>query len=227
MSEKEKKTRKLAGFFRQLGILFWKNGILFKRNKVGTFAEILMAFIFIILLIAIRFFVDAKLFTEQDITSNPPRYFLANATLQKGKFAIYVSPNNVFVLSLVANALNDIKSQNKNFTIFYCNYFHNNLYLNSLNNLLNLKVFGTDSTSASDVNFNSTLAFIVFPSSYTSAANKPDNISYTIYSQEMATTQYNIGAQFYSMTDLMYTDSPQSYCRSMFEFFDIDSPSLI
>jgi hypothetical protein len=58
------------------------------------------------------------------------------------------------------------------------------------------------------------LAFISFPSSYSSAASLPNNMTYTIYTYELSNVQYNIDSSVPSLTNYLYTDSPESYCRS-------------
>ena len=113
------KTRKIAGFFAQIRILFWKNGKLLIRNKLGTFAELFMAFLFIFILLAIRYFVDAKLTADDndsEFTSNPERDLLYNATLMKGRYKIYYYPNNIFIRTKVVSAVTKIYNYNENFT---------------------------------------------------------------------------------------------------------------
>ena len=125
--------KKLAGFFRQMIILFWKNGKLFQRNKSGTFAELLMAVLFILILVAIRFFIDVTAFDAQTTSSNPAQNILASAKMQPGKSKIYYYPNNTFIRSIVLNSYLDILGQNSNFTclgieiknIYLFNYFEN------------------------------------------------------------------------------------------------------
>jgi hypothetical protein len=109
-------NRKLAGFFRQIGILFWKNGKLFKRNISGTLAEILMALLFIIILFALRYFVDIKSFTEQNDLTNPAGSILRNASLQKGGYFIYYYPPNTFIRNLVLSSIMAITYTKGNFT---------------------------------------------------------------------------------------------------------------
>jgi hypothetical protein len=55
----EVKNRKLAGFWRQLWILTWKNLILSKRNICGLISEILCPLFIVALLIIIRYYVTA------------------------------------------------------------------------------------------------------------------------------------------------------------------------
>lgn len=119
MAQDEVKPRKLAGFFKQVKILFWKNGKLFLRNKLGTFAELFMAILFIFMLLLIRFFVDSSLQTvdvDTNIKSNPLISILAPISLLTGKTVVLYYPNNNFIRDLVTNAMNDLKAVNASFT---------------------------------------------------------------------------------------------------------------
>ena len=49
---------RLAGFWRQLQILLWKNLLLARANIVSTLVELLMSLAFISLLILIRYIVE-------------------------------------------------------------------------------------------------------------------------------------------------------------------------
>lgn len=114
------KPRKLAGFFAQIRILFWKNGKLLLRNKTGTFAELFMALLFVLMLLLIRFFVDASLSNDDndtDIKSNPELDLFNNVTLLRGRYKVYYYPNNVFIQGKVVAAMAKIYAYNPNFTV--------------------------------------------------------------------------------------------------------------
>jgi hypothetical protein len=108
-------TRKVVGFFRQIVILLWKNSILFRRNISGTLAEILAAFIFLFILLLIRFFADSTKINDQSYIKNPTFNLLSiiNATTNRELIMYY--PNNSFVEELVTNAYQLIKSRKPNF----------------------------------------------------------------------------------------------------------------
>ena len=93
--------RELAGFFKQLGILFWKNWILFKRNKLGTFGEIMMAFIFVFIILLLRYFVESQMYNNQNINAIP---VLDGVKTSDNKTFILYYPNNDFIRDIVTNA---------------------------------------------------------------------------------------------------------------------------
>ena len=62
-------------------------------------------------------------------------------------------------------------------------------------------------------------ALVSFPDTYTSLASLPNQVVYTLYTQERAPFQYNIEANFRNLSDYMYTNSPEYYCRSNFSNF--------
>ena len=108
-------TRKVVGIFRQIVILLWKNSILFRRNISGTLAEILAAFVFLFILLLIRFFADSTKINDQSYIKNPTFNLLSiiNATTNRELIMYY--PNNTFVEELVTNAYQLIKSRKPNF----------------------------------------------------------------------------------------------------------------
>ncbi len=57
-------------------------------------------------------------------------------------------------------------------------------------------------------------AHVSFPENYTSLAVLPDEVRYTLYTQERAPFQYNVEANFQSLSYFMYTNSPEYDCRS-------------
>ena len=110
--------RKLAGFWKQILILFWKNGKLFKRNKLGTFAELFMALLFILMLLIIRYFVDSTTVTvdtDTSLKSNPLLPIVAPIRLMKGTSCVYYYPNNNLIKNLVTNAMADLTGVNASF----------------------------------------------------------------------------------------------------------------
>lgn len=70
---------------------------------------------------------------------------------------------------------------------------------------------------AKDLNYTvveNLFAFVGFPSSYINLASLPKNLEYTVQSQELAKSTYNVFANFYEKSNFLYSDSPQSYCNS-------------
>jgi hypothetical protein len=117
MPDKEGKQpeRKLAGFFKQIQILFWKNGKLFLRNKLGTFGELIMAFIFILMLLIIRYFVDSQAVAAKTDTTNPLLPVLASFRPTRGKNVVLYYPNNDFIRGLVNATMADLTVVNATF----------------------------------------------------------------------------------------------------------------
>lgn len=108
-------SRKVVGVFKQIWLLLWKNGILFRRNKSGLIAEILVALLFVFILIVLRFFVDVIKFSDQ---SNVPLSVLASVNTTTNRTIIMYYPNNAFIKGIVDNAITFIRaSQRRNFPI--------------------------------------------------------------------------------------------------------------
>lgn len=107
--------RKIASVLRQFIILFWKNGKLFRRNVWGTLAEILMAFIFVLIILFLRFFIDLTVFSDQSNMTNPPLGIFDRANSSNRSF-IYYYPNNAFIQSIVTNAYQLINNRSSNFS---------------------------------------------------------------------------------------------------------------
>jgi len=49
-------NRKIAGFFRQIFIILWKNSILFRRNKTGILCELIFSSLFTLIFILLVYF---------------------------------------------------------------------------------------------------------------------------------------------------------------------------
>jgi hypothetical protein len=100
---------KLAGPFRQIVILFWKNGILFRRNKMGAFSEILLSFLFILVIIIMRNLIKVKQTKDTDYELSNPLSFM-NSSENQTMLLYY--PNNDFIKDIVTNGYEIMKSQN-------------------------------------------------------------------------------------------------------------------
>lgn len=109
------KEHKVVGVFRQILILLWKNKILFKRNTWGTLAEILVAFIFVLILLVLRYFVDSTRLVAQDSNSVQATSILRSTSLTTNRSLIMYFPNNSLAQAIVTNAYNLMKSQRPTF----------------------------------------------------------------------------------------------------------------
>ena len=107
--------RKIAGIFKQFKILSWKNGKLLQRNKLGTFSECLMALLFVLMLLLIRYIIDLNVIEEQSALNNYV-FNVFDLIIVKNNATIYYYPNNSFVQQIVTNAYYLIKSRSLNFT---------------------------------------------------------------------------------------------------------------
>ena len=123
--EKEKQQRKVVGLFWQILILTKKNFLLARRNVVGTVAEILVALLFVLILLLIRYVYDASRYSDQAnivasqsaTNANPVDYVVKNINISTTFVPIiYYYPNNAYVLSLVTAAYTIINTQQPLFT---------------------------------------------------------------------------------------------------------------
>lgn len=114
--------REIAGRFRQCIIMFWKNSLLFRRNVWGTLAEIFMAFLFALIILLLRYFVDVTVYPDQSSTNGTtfisynPLLGLFDAVNASNLTNIYFYPNNSFIQEIVTNAYTLINTAKPNFT---------------------------------------------------------------------------------------------------------------
>ena len=118
MSDYSAKQRKVVGIFRQTLLLFWKNSILFRRNISGTIAEILVAFLFVIILLFLRYFIDTPHYNDQINTSfsNPVLNVIEFINRTSGRPNIMYYPDNKFVKQIVERAYELINESVGNFS---------------------------------------------------------------------------------------------------------------
>ena len=162
----EIESRKVVGFFRQIIILLWKNSILFRRNISGTLAEILVALLFLVILLFLRFFVDSTKISDQDSTKYPVRNVIdyINVTSKRGLIMYY--PNNAYVQTIVNDAYQLITTQKP---------------------LFNATLVGSQYADAADLDSSTVsnlFALVSFPSTMVDSSTIPANLQYKIYSQE-------------------------------------------
>jgi hypothetical protein len=105
--------RKLAGFWQQFAILSWKNLILSRRNVCGLITEIACPIFIVIILVVIRYFVDASRYDDQTngLYNVLDIFPLSNTTKQ-----LLYYPNNTFIRGIVDNAVAIIKTRKPAFT---------------------------------------------------------------------------------------------------------------
>jgi hypothetical protein len=103
--KKPENTHKVVGFFHQIWILVWKNFLLFRRNLSGMFVEICVSYLFLGILLFLRYFVDVIQLNDQNVTAASPYRFI-NITTNRTN--IYFYPNNAFIQGAVTAAISQI-----------------------------------------------------------------------------------------------------------------------
>lgn len=125
----KQKERKVAGFFRQILILLWKNSILFRRNISGTLVEILVALLFVIIMIFLRFFVDSTKVAEQSASTNLIRNIVDSINVTTKREYLLYYPNNAFIQGIVTSAYLFIKSARPTFNATGIEIFKKSIFL--------------------------------------------------------------------------------------------------
>lgn len=119
-----KKDREIAGFSKQFAILSWKNLILSKRNVCGLVTEILCPIFTIVILLVIRYFVDASIYTDQSNTAyNVLDLFPITINTTNTTMLLYY-PNNAFIQGIINQSVALIKLRKPFFNVtglyIYC-----------------------------------------------------------------------------------------------------------
>lgn len=155
--------RKIAGFFRQILIIQWKNLLLYFNNKIGILFEILFLSTSLIFLLfsyydemtrmsKSDFQVDHILSTEPGSAHRPDNF--------------YYYPDNPFIKNIVTNAISDMR-------------FDYIIYP------LGLSDPNPDTLKSMGTNMNKVFAFVTFPSYYNSSEYVDERIKYTIHMTEL------------------------------------------
>ena len=160
-------NRKIAGFFRQIFIILWKNSILFRRNKTGIICELIFSSLFTLIFLLLVYFANPdyrlKSFNKETSVLSD---IINDDTDEFAKNTYYYYPNEEFVKNIMQNSIKLMKLADYGF---------------------NVKLIGTNISDA--INFNdqekkNILALISFPSNFTSDSLKQDSIEYSIYTTE-------------------------------------------
>lgn len=189
----------------QILILMWKNGILFRRNILGTLLEIFCPLLFLSILLIMRFFIEKIKYYDQynftrsifNVFTEPPALSFTslnqNTEDRKNRNLIFYYPETEFIRNVTMNAAKLLASNNEG---FFPQVLASNVPVGEqLNTLLIANLFG----------------FISFPTSY--ANSFPDDVEYTIYTQEEAMQQYRVDKVFPSNLEYYYTRSAESLCH--------------
>lgn len=153
----EKPNRKLAGLFGQIAIIFYKNLLLHKRNKLGILFELIFILFSLILLLLSYYSNEVEsnkqIFYTEKIASSLPVY------IDNGTPKIFYYPNNEFIKQIVRRAFDDVM----------------------------VEIFGVNQSSPDFFNNTSKrniVSFISFPDSYRSYKDLDAKITYTIFTPE-------------------------------------------
>ena len=125
----------IAGFFRQIYILLWKNAKLTLRNRSSTLIEIFGPLIFFAVIIVIRYYVDKYDYQDQDNENLVDVFDLMPIYIRRTRLVFY--PPNFFIQNLIENAVAYIQLRQPFFNprrknIFKIKFRTNLLYLKRL-----------------------------------------------------------------------------------------------
>jgi hypothetical protein len=97
---------KVVGFFQQTWIIVWKNFLLFRRNLSGMFVEIFVSYVFLAILVFLRYFIDVTQVPDQDWPALSP---IAMMTINSNRPNLYYYPNTTLIQTVADRAVNGIK----------------------------------------------------------------------------------------------------------------------
>jgi hypothetical protein len=160
------KERKIVGFPQQVLIILWKNLMLMSKNKLGTVCELLLAALFVATMIGMNFLY------LPDFRRDDPRLV---PNINKNELNItqnfYFYPNNSYVQGLVKD------------TYIILNAYYTTIF----NQSLDLLLVGTNKLTTNDLSESEKqnyFAMVAFPSNYTTAADIPDTVEYTLFPKQ-------------------------------------------
>ena len=126
------KSVKIAGFPKQVLILLWKNGILFRRNILGTLVECICPIVFLTILIICRYYIEKISFSN--LTGNVRNVLdLTSLGYSRNKYLVLFYPNTTLIKDLVANAVARV-------AIFNVGFYPTSLFLFKYKILKNFKI---------------------------------------------------------------------------------------
>lgn len=156
-------NRKIAGFFRQIQIISWKNLLLYRKNITGLLSEVIFSCLFTLIFVILVYYSRPQYKQKKEfVSSKPVQNFFNDEIFNTTDFYYY--PNNQFIQELVFNSSQIILEKN-----FY----------------LKLNYLGSNFSTAEKVNEtlrNKMFAFVAF--NFFSFDSIPEKIEYTIYTKE-------------------------------------------
>nr|UOU03317.1 ATP-binding cassette subfamily A3-like 4 [Brachionus rubens] len=194
-------NRRIAGFFRQIQIISWKNLLLYRQNISGLVCEILFSCLFTLIFVVLVYYSrPVKTYGKDFNPIKPMVYFKNDEIVNTTDYYYY--PNNQFIREIV------VKSTDK-FLKF--------------NQFLNLKFIGSDLSMPESINEtirNRMFAFVSF--NFTSLETIPDAIEYSIHTMESSIVKtYKTSEKFRSKKDYLYENSPEYFCQNVDKYHEI------
>ncbi len=154
------KKRKLAGFFRQIRIISWKNILLFLQNKSGIITELITCSLFLLLIAAIVLTnVANKRQVPNEFYDVPGRLYISG-----GGGKIYYYPKSKLTDDLMPQIFKTIRDNADPYQ--YLDWESIDI---------------ADPVNFNNTQFNQTSIFISFPEEIKNATNWPDAIQYSLF----------------------------------------------
>ena len=161
------RTGKLAGFFTQIRVVFYKNLLLYKSNKLGIVFELLF-----ISLSAVLFLISKNAFATKHPASTYTTEPIDFSYIQPFRTEVFYYPNNRFIEGVVINSFKEFQKSPKN------SFFQDNM---------EFKFVAANQPVPEFVNktwISSTLVFISFAANLTSYENFQPPLTYTLFTPE-------------------------------------------
>lgn len=185
--------RKIAGFFRQITIILWKNAILFSRNISGLICELLFSISSVLLFLVLVYYIVPQYEEKTEYRAeNPIQYAYDDDVNNSTLFYFY--PNNDFIKQIVLEAKDKLSYTTSSV----------------------LKVVPYDKPDPYNITDKQAIyAFVSFPSSYVSLDSLPDKLDYKIYTKESSKfSTYHTDEILLPKSKYQYDDYPESFCSS-------------
>lgn len=155
--------RKIAGFFRQIQIISWKNLLLYRKNISGLLSEVIFSCLFTLIFVILVYYSKPQIFAkEEQKLSIPVTNFFNEEIFNTTDYYYY--PNNEFIRELVINSSKIILAKNAYLKLNYIGANYSNA--EKVNETLRNRIF----------------AFVAF--NFSSFESIPEKIEYTIFTKE-------------------------------------------
>jgi hypothetical protein len=160
------KKRQLAGFFRQIQIISWKNALLFLQNKSGIITELITCVLFISIMGGIIAFASVNRSRAFDDNTEIPTSFYDGDVGEK----LYFYPETNLTLKLISKIFDTVK-----------------IYTQT--NLTGFEgIDKSDPSEFTNAQFKATSIFISFSTAMLNATRWPDSIQYSLFLKKSSQT---------------------------------------